>query len=219
MRPAAQLLLVEASAIRPVLDALKPDQFDAPTVCAGWSVRDVLGHCGAALTMVIADDLHEFSPADNEADVAQRRPWPISRVLEELFLGYEVAAAEIDRAGGRLDGVGLGEWLHGGDVRDAIDAPHPYTSEGTDLAFELLLERSAVRHVPVGHTSRRVVAGKPALDVLVAGTSRRFGGAGKPVGTLTTDLETFVRLCGGRRPNPERYDLTGADASDLVLFA
>lgn len=219
MRPAAQMLLAEASAIRPVLDALEPDRFDAPTVCTGWSVRDVLGHCGAALTRVITDDLHEFSAADNEADVRQRRPWTIGKVLEELFLGYEAAAAEIDMAGGRLDGVGLGEWLHGGDVRDAVDAPHPYTSEGADLAFELLLERSAGRQVPVGQTSRRVVAGKPALDVLVDGASGRFGSAGKPVGTLTTDLETFVRLCGGRRPNPERYDLTGAGASDLVLFA
>lgn len=213
------MLLIEASAIRPVLDALNPDQFDAPTVCTGWSVRDVLGHCGAALTRVVTDDLHEFSSADNEADVMQRRSWPISQVLEELFVGYEAAAAEIDRSGGPLDGVGLGEWLHGGDVRGAIDAPHPYTSEGADLAFNLLLERSAVRHVPLGQTSRRVVAGRPALDVLVDGTSRRFGGVGKPVGKLTTDLETFVRLCGGRRPDPERYDLTGAGASDLVLYA
>ena len=219
MRPAAQLLLIEASAIRPVLETLNLVQFDKPTVCTGWSVRDVLGHCGAALTRVMADDLHGFSSADNEADVLQRRPWPISKVLEELLFGYEAAAVEIDRAGGYLDGVGLGEWIHGGDVRDAIGAPHPYTSEGADLAFDLLLERSTGRILPHGRTSRRAVAGKPSLDILVDGKSRRFGSDGEAIGTLTTDLETFVRLCGGRRPDPERYDLTGVGASELALFA
>jgi hypothetical protein len=82
----------------------------------------------------------------------------------------------------------------------------------------LLLERSAGRHLPHGETSRRAVVGKPVLDILVDGEARRFGGDGGPVGSLTTDLETFVRLCGGRRPDPERYELTGVAESDLVLF-
>lgn len=219
MRPAAELLLIEASALRPILEGLELEQFDEPTVCTGWSVRDVLGHCGAALTRVIADDLHEFSPADNEADVEQRRPWPVKEVLDELFAGYATAAVEIDRTGGSLDGVGVGEWMHGGDVREAIGAPNAYTSEGVDLAFDLLLERSAARHLPLGQTSRRTVADKPILDIVVDGNSARFGGDGQAVGTLTTDLETFVRLCGGRRPDPGRYELTGAVGSDLALFA
>lgn len=218
MRPAAQLLLIEATAIRPVLEALDLAQFDGPTVCTGWSVRDVLGHCGAALTRVIADDLHGFSSAENEADVLQRRSWTVSRVLEELFLGYEAAAVGVDRAGGGFDGVGLGEWMHGGDVRDAVGASLPYTSAGVNLAFDLLLERSTGRGLPHGRTSRLAVADKPVLDILVDGRSRRFGGDGEVIGTLTTDLETFVRLCGGRRPDPERYDLRGAAESDLALF-
>ena len=219
MRPAAQVLLLEAGAIRPLLAGLDPTQFERPTVCTGWSVRDVLSHCGAALTRVVADDLHGFSSADNEADVVQRRPWPISDVLDEQFVAYEAAAVEIDRAGGRLDGVGLGEWMHGGDVREAVGAANPYASEGADLAFDLLLERSAARNLPHGESSRGAVVNTPALDIVVDGMTSRFGGDGAPVGTLTTDLETFVRLCGGRRPNPERYDLAGADAEDLALFA
>jgi hypothetical protein len=35
---------------------------------------------------------------------------------------------------------------------------------------------------------------------------------------LPTDAETFVRLCGGRRPDPARYELAGADPGQLVLF-
>ena len=218
MRDAAIILLVESEAIKPILASLEPEAFDYETVCAGWSVRDVLGHCGAALSMAVANSLHGFSPAENEVDVVERRGWPVDRVIDELFGGYASAAIEIDKAGGDLDGLGLGEWMHGGDVRSAVGAPNPYTSEGADLAFALLLDRSAAKYHAQGTTSRAVISDKPALDVTVDGMNRRFGGGGDAVGSLTTDLETFVRLCGGRRPDPARFDLEGAPASDLVLF-
>ena len=51
------------------------------------------------------------------------------------------AATAIDAAGGLLDGVGIGEWMHGGDVREALGAPQAYSSEGSELALELLIER------------------------------------------------------------------------------
>ncbi|GMQ98754.1 MAG: maleylpyruvate isomerase family mycothiol-dependent enzyme [Acidimicrobiia bacterium] len=206
MRPAAQLLMIEADAIRPVLESLDPSQFDEPTVLTGWSVRDVIAHCGAALSMVAAEDMHGFSPAENEADVESRRGQPLAVVLDELFAGYSSAAARIDLADGRLDGIGLGEWIHGGDVREAVGAPRPYTSEGVELAFDLLFERS------------RSIPGTPVLEALVDGQSHRFGDTGETVGSLTTDIETFVRLCGGRRPDSDRYQLSGVPASDLALF-
>lgn len=218
MRDAATILLLESEAIRPILDSLEPKAFDYETVCTGWSVRDVLGHCGAALSMAAANNLHGFSPSENEADVAERRSWPIERVLDELFGGYAAAILEIDNAGGELDGVGLGEWIHGGDVREAVGAPDPYTSEGVDLAFDLLLNRSAASYRPQGEISQAAIANKPRLDVVVDGVGRRFGGPGDAVGSLTTDLETFVRLCGGRRPDPNRFELTGADPADIALF-
>ncbi len=218
MRDAAAILLVESEAIRPILASLEPEAFGYETVCTGWSVRDVLGHCGAALSMAVANSLHGFSPSENEVDVEERRSWPIERVLDELFDGYAAAVLEIDKARGGLDGVGLGEWMHGGDVRDAVGAPDPYTSEGADLAFGLLLDRSAANHRPQGATSQAAIANKPVLNVAVDGLERRFGGDGDIVGSLTTDLETFIRLCGGRRPDPTRFDLTGTDPADLVLF-
>ena len=219
MRPAAQLLLIEADAIRPLLESLDPSQFDEPTVCTGWSVRDVIAHCASALSMTAAEDMHAFSPAENEADVESRRGQPLSVVLDELFAGYSSAAAQIDLAGGRLDGIGLGEWIHGGDVREAVGAAKPYTSEGVDIALNLLFERSANAHLSKSITMNRSVPGTPGVDTVVDGQSRRFGDLGDPVGTLTTDLETFVRLCGGRRPDPDRYQLSGVPKSDLALFA
>ena len=207
MRSAARLLLLEATAIRSVLDVLEPEDFDLPTVCTGWSVRDVLAHCAAALSGVVARDLHEFTPEDNERDVALRRRWPLNQVLDELAAGYVEAADAIDHAGGSLDGIGLGEWVHGGDVREAVDARNPYTSDGVELAFDLLLERSANRP-----------EARPVLDVVVGGVAGRYGGEGHPVGTLSTDLETFVRLTTGRPADTDRYHLIGAHPQNLALF-
>jgi len=205
MRPAARILLAEANALRPLLEATPRRALDLPTVCTGWSVRDVLAHCGAALTATAAGVTHSFSPDANERDVEVRRSWALEDVLAELFAGYEIAAAAIDRAGGALDGIGLGEWMHGGDVRAALSAPRAYTSEGIDLALVLLVERSAARRAP-------------RLDVTMGSVRLTFGVGDHP-GRLVTDVETFVRLCGGRDPDPQRYELQGAPASELVLFS
>lgn len=190
-RPAARLLLIEAEAIRPILDAAPPTHFDRPTVCEGWSVRDVLAYCASALSRTAGDDLHGFTPTENERDVEERRGRPLEDVIVELYAGYEGAAVAIDAAGGGLDGIGVGEWIHGGDVREALAIGTPYTSEGVSIAVDLLVERSRAQ-------------GKPRLDLLVEGTALSFGSGDVVVGAVDTDLETFVRLCAGRRPDPSR---------------
>ncbi len=206
MRAAARILLLEAEALRPVLEAAPAESFDRPTVCDGWSVRDVLAHCGAALSRTAGGNLHRFTPDDNQRDVDERRAWPLGDVLAELFAGYEAAAAAIDAARGPLDGIGLGEWVHGGDVREALGARDPYGSAGIDLAVDLLAERSARM-------------GKPPVAVRVGDRELRFGGLGDPAATLRTDAATFVRLCAGRGPDRARYELTGVSPGDLVLFS
>ena len=205
LRPAARLLLIESDALRVILDRTPVDRFDRPTICTGWSVRDVLGHCGAALTMTASGDLHDFTPEEIEQDVEERRTWPLSAVLDELMDGYQACAGAIDVAGGALDGIGVGEWVHGGDVRLALNEPHPYASEGSDLAVPLLIERSVDKH-------------RPPVDVTVDGSIHRFGLGDEAAGSLATDVETFVRLCTGRNPDPSRYRLEGVDAGRLVLF-
>ncbi len=130
--------------------------------------------------------------------------WPA--VLEELFAGYADAAEAIDAAEGVLDGVGIGEWMHGGDVREALDEPGAYASEGSNLAVDLLVARSRI-------------GARPAIDVSVDGERYRFGSEGEGSAKAVTDLETFVRLAGGRRPDPGRYRLAGCTADDLRLFS
>ncbi len=206
MRPAAELLVVEAAAIEPILQSADDTDFDLPTVCTGWSVRDVMAHCAAALTRVAANDLHDFSPEANEADVAARRGQSPGQVLAELITGYEQAAVAIDAAAGRLDGIGLGEWMHGGDIRDALSLEGAYESEGIELAFGLLVDRS--------HN-----LGKPRVIVNIGDATFDFG-VGEAMTTVTTDRATFVRICGGRQPDPERYRIEGkAGIEDMILFS
>ena len=77
----------------------------------------------------------------------ERRPWPLGRLLDELLAGYTAAAPVVDAAGGRLDGVALGEWVHGGDVREPLGETDAYVSAGSELALELLIARS--RRLPL----------------------------------------------------------------------
>ena len=69
----ARLLQAERDALLPILHRTPDRAFDRPTACPGWSVRDVLAHCAAALSRVAAGNLHAFTPALNELDVAKRR--------------------------------------------------------------------------------------------------------------------------------------------------
>ena len=205
MRPAARLLLIEAESLPAVLKGRNRWDFDRPTVLAGWSVRDVVAHCSAALGRVATGAIHGFTPEDNQADVDARRDLSIPELLEELETGYVQAADAIDAANGAYDGVGLGEWIHGGDIRDGLDAPLAYVSAGADIALGLILERSALRH-------------RGRIDVDIDGERHEFGGGEPGTATLRTDLETFVRLVAGRSPDPDRFELAGAAPEDLVLF-
>ena len=210
----ARLLLTERDSILPILHAAPPSDFDRPTVLPGWSVRDVLAHCAAALGMAAAGTSHGFSPAENQRDVDERKPLPMHKVLAELEANYAAGAAVIATADGKLDGLALGEWLHGGDVRDALGIENAYASEGLADAltiFEQLSRRttSAVPRTSVELPGRQLQLGRDAMLTADASTL---------TATLAADASTFVRLLGGRAPDPGRYRLTGADASRYVVF-
>lgn len=206
MRPAAELLLIEAKALPAVLAGAEPAHFDRPTICDGWSVRDVLAHCAAALTDLVRGDIGGFTSEENQRAVDERSAWPVHEVVAELVNAYPSAARIIDQVGGAADGLALGEWIHGGDVREPLGAPDPYASDGVDLAIELVTQRARDRAAP-------------AVRVEVAGTEVGFG-SGDLAGVLRCDTAaTFIRLVSGRAPDPDRYTLTGAvTVADLLLF-
>ncbi len=106
-----RLLRVERDALVPLLRARPDADFDLPAAaCPGWSVRDVLAHCSAALMRVVERRFEEgvFSPESNDRDIAERAEWTNARVLDELERGMTEAGPAIARAGGVLDVIALG---------------------------------------------------------------------------------------------------------------
>ncbi|MFB7667522.1 PLP-dependent transferase [Kitasatospora sp. NPDC056138] len=95
-------------------------------------------HCGAALVRIVEGRLPGFTPENNAADVRERRDWSLGRVLDELERGMIEAGPVIAAAGGELDVIALGEWVHAGDVREALGRPGAYESVGMDDALALL---------------------------------------------------------------------------------
>ena len=227
--PAARLLLVEAAALERILRSAPAEVFSFPTACDGWSVRDVLAHCAASLGRVASGDRDGFTAPDSQADVELRRGWPLERLLAELFIGYSASASVIAETGGNLDGAALDGWLHGGDIREALGEPDPYTSAGVELALDLLVERSRQLPAVLADLPDRVLhLGAGSGDTGIgdafgggSGGSRGGGGSGGgggPPARVVTDVETLVRLLGGRRPDPARYHLEGITAAELDLY-
>jgi uncharacterized protein (TIGR03083 family) len=202
-----RLLQAEHGALLPILRRTPEPDFGRPTACPAWSVRDVLAHCAAALTRVATDQLHAFTPELNDIDVAQRRDWPLPELLAELERGYLEAGPVIADAGGKLDAIALGEWVHGGDVRAALGEPLAYESEGFDDACALL----------TAWTSRLAV---PLVEVSLRDRALRLGAPtpGRPPATLVTGRATLIRLCTGRPAEPADYQLSGAAPDELVVF-
>lgn len=203
LRRAAEILLIAVEEIGRVLsESSEPDR-DRITACDPWTVRDVLAHCSGSMLRAVEDRGHQFTPEDNEIDVEERRAWRFDRVRDELQITAQPSAARIDAAGGPLDGLGLGVWVHSGDIREALGVADPYTAPGFELGLQLLEERSHRKDF--------------SLNVALGDHSASFG-TGPRVGTLTADVETFVRLTGGRNPDPARFQLEGVEPADLVLF-
>lgn len=198
----SRLLLTERDALLPILRRTPEEAFDRPTVCDLWSVRDVIAHCATALTRVATGDLHGFTPEDNEADVDARRGLPLADVIAELEKAYELGAAspEIYR-------VALGEWVHGGDIREALGEPEAYSSAGVDDALTILVQRSVTRELP------------PTDVHLTDGRSLRLGAPDADAeGVLKTDVAGLFRITANRRPELAEAELTGLVPSELRMF-
>ncbi|MCG7210462.1 maleylpyruvate isomerase family mycothiol-dependent enzyme [Streptomyces arenae] len=209
-----RLLTVERDTLLPLLRARPDADFALPTAaCPGWTVRDVLAHCSSVLDRVVEHRFEKgvFSPASNDRDIAERAEWTNARVLDELERGMTEAGAVIaGREDGVYDPIALGEWVHAGDVRDALGESGAYAGEGLPHALALLARVTRGR----GHL--RLQADLDDVDEPLQ--------LGEPSGTRTParfigDAATLVRLYTGRSVDGAPYELTGAAAGELNLFA
>jgi hypothetical protein len=139
--------------------------------------------------------------------VAERRPRPLPDVLAELANGYQQAGPVIADAGGKLDAIALGEWIHGGDVRAALGEPLAYASAGFEDACALLEPWARRRAIPLTE------AHLPAATLMLG-----VAQPGRGAATLHTSPGGLMRIIAGRPVDPADYQLTGATTAELFVF-
>lgn len=118
-------------ALDQVCSSLTPEQWDLPTDCPGWSVKDNLSHIIGTESMILGrpapDHQVDDKPwvrnpigANNEIVVDFRRPWPPDKVLDEF---REVAAERMKALENMsADELGAESWtpIGPGTVRDLL---------------------------------------------------------------------------------------------------
>ncbi|MGW1125531.1 maleylpyruvate isomerase family mycothiol-dependent enzyme [Streptomyces sp. NPDC002526] len=213
------LLRTERDVFVPLLREADDRDFELRTACPGWTVRDVLAHCGAALTRVVEGRFERgvFSPEANDRDIAERADWTNARIVDELERGMTEAGAVIAAAGGAMDAIALGEWVHAGDVREAFGAEGAYAGVGLAPALDLLAAVSRKRS-PVPLTARLTGADG---ELRLGPEDPEDGGpedGGRERGRYAGDGATLIRLYAGRPLAGTRYELAGARESELNLF-
>ncbi|MFE6625771.1 maleylpyruvate isomerase family mycothiol-dependent enzyme [Streptomyces rochei] len=208
-----RLLAAERDELLPLLRSRTDADFALPVAaCPGWTVRDVLAHCSSALTRAVENRFERgvFSPESNDRDIAERADWTNARILDELEHGMTEAGPVIGRAGGVLDMLALGEWVHAGDVRVALGEPGAYAGRGLPEALALLGTLTRDRgHVPLH------------ADLDDVDEPLKLGGASgeRPPGRFIGDAPTLVRLYAGRPvEDGNGYELAGVEAAELNLF-
>ncbi|MFD4632645.1 maleylpyruvate isomerase family mycothiol-dependent enzyme [Streptomyces sp. NPDC058284] len=211
---AGRLLRTERDALIPLLRAAPDEAYAIRTCCPGWTVRHALAHCGAALMRVVENRFEEgvFSPESNDRDIAERADWPVFRVVDELERGMTEAGAALVAAGGRLDAVALGEWIHAGDVREAWGKPGAYGGEGLADALALLGQVSRSARVAVAPPLHADIDGRDEPLVLGVADGKR------PPARYIGDAPALIRLCSGRPLTGTRYELAGATEKELAFF-
>ncbi|MEV5435031.1 maleylpyruvate isomerase family mycothiol-dependent enzyme [Streptomyces sp. NPDC052682] len=208
-----RLLAAERDALIPLLRARGDEDFTRPAAgCPGWTVRDVLAHCSAALTRVVESRFEKgvFSPESNDRDIAERAGWSNAEVVDELERGMTEAGPVIAKAGGPLDGIALGEWVHAGDVREALGEPGAYAGEALPYALTLLAQVTREKgHLPL-HADLDDWDEPLRLGDHLAGD--------RPPARYIGDAATLVRLYAGRPVGGASYELAGAEEGELNIF-
>ncbi|WP_405948733.1 maleylpyruvate isomerase family mycothiol-dependent enzyme [Streptomyces prunicolor] len=217
-----RLLTAECDALIPLLRSRPDADFALATLaCPGWTVRDVLAHCSAALTRVVERRFEEgvFSQAANDRDIAERADWTNAQVVDELERGMTTSSAPPARAahwtwsrsaGGPPTPFGQWERVHAGDVRDVLGVPGAYGGAGLGSALTLLgLVTRQKNHRPL-HADLDDLDDPLRLgDLSGELTPARYIG----------DAPTLVRLYSGRPvPAGTGYELAGAEPAELNIF-
>jgi uncharacterized protein (TIGR03086 family) len=66
----SEQLRFQASSLQQLMDGVKPDQWDNPTACAKWTVRDLVAHLVGGGMMFAASFRGETAPGGGEGETA-----------------------------------------------------------------------------------------------------------------------------------------------------
>jgi uncharacterized protein (TIGR03083 family) len=121
----------ERKALAADLQALSAEQWDTPSLCGDWTVRDVLAHMGATAEITPVAFFPKligsgFSFTRMQAkDIARTR----GATPADTLAAFEAAAGSTSRPPGPVDTV-LGETIvHAEDIRRALGIRHTYPTD------------------------------------------------------------------------------------------
>lgn len=148
-----QATVAERVALAAWLDTLDEGALATPSLCAGWTVKEVAAHLAVAMSGGVPSFLREIARHRGDAHAANRelarrraeRPWP------------EIVATIRDRAGTRLTNPGTGPGgpftdtlVHGGDMKHPLGVAHEPAGDRSLAALRFLTGRRAVGFVSRG---------------------------------------------------------------------
>jgi uncharacterized protein (TIGR03083 family) len=188
----------------------------AASGCPGWSAKDVVAHMGALLRLVLdpsslPDTTGLGTEQAQEVYVADRRPWPAARVLED----YEWVSLPAFEALEGLAGLDLEVPLGDLGTYPAPMIPAAYAFDHyTHIRADLFAPRGPLAGPPppsdelrLGpaldwieaalpqQNAERVAALAGSVQISVTGPAARTlrVGAGDPVAEVSSDAPAFVR--------------------------
>ena len=222
----AALWLLRDQALQ-LAKSLDDNEWNAPSDCAGWSVRDVYAHMAGSLHglvdptfMRMGDDPNDMEAAQ-EIGVAERRDRPVSEIVAE----YEMFSAQAFENFATMQGNDMG----------ALEIPmgnlgtHPLHILANAFVFDAYCHLRNDLIMPFGPLDREppvataeiiapilewMLAGLPQMcadelafmdrgvDLVLTGdggTTFRIGSEGPAAATVTSSAEAFVRWGTKRR--------------------
>ena len=176
-----------------LIAGLDDAQWDAPSRCEGWAVRDVAGHVLGSTSDVLAGTFGHRTPEDEARDLRHLSQGQMAAELRRVATGMQALVVTLDDAAWAspspapdltiAEGVlalWYDAWIHADDIRAAAGLP---AVRGTGLvaAVEHVAETLAKRQwgparlalhglpeIAVGKANGRVVSADPHRFVMVA---------------------------------------------------
>jgi len=185
-----------------LVEPLDAAQWDTPSRCAGWAVRDVAAHVYGTAHDVKAGTVGSRTPDQEAADHRHLSPTELAAELRAFAAALAPLVASLDddatwASPSPAPDLTIGEgvlalyydtWIHADDIRAALGMPAE-RGDGLLAAVEHVTEQLDKRHWGPASLALR---GLPELTVGAAGTADST--------RVEADPHEFVMVATGRTP-------------------